>query len=200
MTALVFRAVVFDLDGTLLVPRIDFKNLRRKLGVPEGESLLDFVESKRSPEMDSLRKILVDEEKRAARLSTLMPGARETLAWLSEAGIRLGVLTRNSRDSWEEAWRRCRLDEIQNVVTREDAPIKPDPRALEPFFREWGVRPSEVVHIGDYLYDLQIAHAAGTHSILLNSGGDNPYEVPCDRVARNHAELLEILRSMPFEV
>jgi len=59
-----------------------------------------------------------------------------------------------------------------------------------------GISPRQIIHIGDYLYDLQLAAETGMYSILLHSSGTNPFPVSCDYVAVNHECLLVHLQRM----
>lgn len=193
-----FEAVVFDMDGTLVTPTVDFKQLRLRLGVPENESILDWIRSQPPQEREDPHRILTDVEHEAAGRTELMPGARQTLDWLCERGVRFGVLTRNSRAVWGIVSARCGLEAVLHVVTRDDGLAKPDPSCLSPFLEIWKTDPRRIVHVGDYRYDLELARATGMYSILLQESGQNPFPVPCDYVAKSHRSLLEHLSQLPF--
>ena len=194
-----YSAVVFDMDGTLVTPTIDFKGLRSRLGIPEGESILDWILAQPQREQTKLSRTLAEVEHEAAGRTELLPGARKTLDWLSERSIRYGVLTRNSRSVWGIVSRRCGLEDVLHVVTRDDGLAKPDPLCLEPFLKQWNCFPDRMIHVGDYRYDLELARETGMYSILLHESGQNPFPVSCDFVARSHKELLEHFLKMSFQ-
>lgn len=182
-----YEAVLFDLDGTILEPSIDFKALRTRLSIPQGESILDWVNALPPGERETMDQTLVQAEVEAAGRACLMPGAEETLAWLQATGVKIGILTRNCWQAWELARDRCGLGGIADVFTRESAPAKPDLACLVPITERWGgLPPRQIIHVGDYLYDLQLAADAGMYSILLHPSGENPFPVACDHVAIDH--------------
>jgi phosphoglycolate phosphatase-like HAD superfamily hydrolase len=55
------------------------------------------------------------------------------------------------------------------VMTRDDAPAKPDPTALHSITKKWGLKNHEVLFVGDYLYDLQAGLAAQVPTALFLS-------------------------------
>jgi len=192
-----FNGVLFDLDGTLLEPVIDFKALRARLGIPQGDSILDWVLSQPPGKREVMDQTLVEVEMEAARHAKLMPGAEETLAWLFKTGVHVGVLTRNCWKAWELARDRCGLNRMTDVFTREAGPAKPHPACLIPVTVRWGGIPaSQIIHVGDYLYDLQLAAETGMYSVLLHSSGVNPFPVHCNQVVADHEGLLSHLRGL----
>ena len=196
--SLAFKSIVFDLDGTLLVSNIDFASLRIRLQVPNHEAILDWVESREEEEREAGRALLHSVEREAALDSRVHSGVPELLDWLRARGVRFGILTRNSRTSWNIVASRFPFLSPDLVVTREEAPPKPLPACLQPFLDRWNLEPSDLVHVGDYRFDLELAQATGMHSILINAEGKNPYPVPCDHVVRDLEELLVYLRTLPF--
>ncbi len=193
-----FRAILFDLDGTLLAPAIDFKALRNRLSIPPGESILDWVNALPEEERECRMNTLVEVEIEAAHRATLLQGTEQTLEWILGHGIQVGILTRNCQEAWEIASRRCSLDGIKWVFTRESGIPKPDPRCLEPIMNEWDLSARDIVHVGDYLYDLLLAEATGMYSILVHPTGINPFQVDCHFVARDHEALLGHLKCLEW--
>lgn len=161
------RGVIFDLDGTVVDSRLDFAAIRRDVGVPAGEPILEWIETLPPGEArDRAVEILHRHEHRGAEAATLMPGIMEFLASLVQAGIHRAVFTRNSRPTTEHTLRRLGLDAFAPVITREDAPPKPDPTGLETICRHWRLQPDDVLFIGDYLYDLEAGRNAGIRTVL----------------------------------
>lgn len=161
------RGVIFDLDGTVVDSRLDFAAIRRDVGVPAGEPILEWIETlPPGADRDRAVEILHRHEHRGAEAATLMPGIREFLASLAQAGIHRAVFTRNSRPTTEHTLRRLGLDAFAPVITREDAPPKPDPSGLEAICRHWRLQPDDVLFIGDYLYDLEAGRNAGIRTVL----------------------------------
>ena len=53
------------------------------------------------------------------------------------------------------------------MLTREDAPAKPDPTGVLAICQDWNMAPADVLFVGDYLFDLQAGHNAGTRAVLF---------------------------------
>ncbi len=161
------KAVIFDLDGTLTEPFFDFDAIRQEMGLDsDAGPVLEAMESMEPDERKRAEKILHFHELRAVEESKLNPGAKKTLDSLRDAGIFIGVLTRNRRKNAEAVARKHNL-EFDGIVDREDGPAKPDAFGVLQLCRQFGVSPGETLVVGDYLFDLLCAKAAGAVAVLL---------------------------------
>lgn len=161
-------AILFDMDGTLTAPLLDFARIKREMGIdnqPILESLAKMDEARRR----EAEAILLRHEDEAASQSTLNPGCRELLAWAGERRIAVGVITRNSRRCAEIVFRRHSLA-FGVVITREDEKFKPDPAPVLLACRRLGVRPGDSWMVGDGQYDIEAGLAAGTKTIWVSHG------------------------------
>ena len=86
---------IFDLDGTLTVAQHDFPAIRRELGVPLDEDILEYLGRLPIAERERLNRQLDDIELRLAREVEPAPGAAELIRELHRRNVRLGILTRN---------------------------------------------------------------------------------------------------------
>ena len=181
------RAVIFDLDGTLTEPFFDFDAIRREMGLPDdGGPVLEAMEKMSPIQRQRAEGILETHEQRAVEESRLNPGARQTLAALRRRGILIGVLTRNRRDNAAAVADRHRL-QLDCIMGREDGPVKPDAFGVLEICQRFGVKPHQTLVVGDYLFDLLSANAAGAVSVLLTS---HPH---ADRFANQAALTIENL-------
>ena len=161
------RAVIFDLDGTITQPLLDFDEIRRDIGLPiDAGPILEALESADQSLKDRAAKVLAHHEARAVELSTLNPGARETLERLRELGIKVGILTRNLQENAYAVAERHHLV-FDHVLGRENGPVKPDAYGILKLCKVFGVQPQETLMVGDYLHDIQCGNAAGATSVLL---------------------------------
>lgn len=161
------RAVIFDLDGTITQPFFDFDAIRTEIGLPkDGGPILEAMESMTAPQRQRTEKILHYHEDRALAASKLNPGAKQTLQSLRAQGIHVGVLTRNRKQNAQAIADRHDLH-FDAIVGREDGPVKPDAFGVQHLCRQFGVQPSETLLVGDYLFDLQCARAAGAIGVLI---------------------------------
>ncbi|MBT9530052.1 MAG: HAD family hydrolase [Pseudomonas sp.] len=81
---------------------------------------------------------------------------------------------------------------VADVIGRDEAPPKPDPGGLLHLARQWQVPTQALVMVGDYLFDLECARAAGAHGVLVNLP-ENPWPALSSGYAEDCAELLRQL-------
>lgn len=203
------RAALFDLDGTLVHTHIDFDRMKREILMEvrrHGVSTdclghLDVLaliaraaEAASDPPalLEACEALLVGIELAACEGAEPAEGAAETLAWLMERGIRVGIVTRNSRPAVDRVLRELPLP-YEVLLTRADTPrVKPDPLHLELALERLGVGPAEAVMVGDHLMDVQGGRAAGMHTVgmlLPQRPPDYFHEVRPDHVIRALPEL-----------
>lgn len=184
--------MLFDLDGTLTRPFLDFARIRADVGLPEPllESMLALPDG---PDRRRAFEILERYETEAAEHSELNDGARELLAFLG-ARHPLGLVTRNSRRSTLRTLEKHGLA-FTGVMTRDDGPTKPNPEPLLALCERFQVPPSEAVMVGDFRLDVQAGRAAGTRTVLLTNGRDASWlaDVRPDHVIHRLEELPPLL-------
>lgn len=190
------KAVIFDLDGTITEPYFDFDAIREEIGVGRNSGpLLETMLRMTAEERHHAERILHDHESRAVEASTLNPGAKETIEALRESGILVGILTRNQKHNAIAVARKHGL-EFDGIVGREDGPAKPDSFGVVHLCGQFGVEPSRTLVVGDYLFDLQCATAAGAVAVWLkNSHHCRDFSDEADFCVENVGEILEIVKS-----
>jgi len=167
MTTVAVRAVIFDLDGTLTQPFFDFDAIRAEMGLDaDAGPVLEAMKKMTPEERQVCERILRRHERRAVRESRLNEGVRQTLESLRQAGIHIGVLTRNTRANAVAVAAKHGLD-FEFIVDREAGPVKPDAFGVLRICREFCVRAEDTLVVGDYLFDVLCAKAAGARSVLL---------------------------------
>jgi HAD superfamily hydrolase (TIGR01509 family) len=158
-------AVIFDLDGTLTLPYLDFDAIRAEIGLPSGP-ILESLERLDAASRARAEQILHRHEAIAAENSRLRDGAGDTLARLRERGVAVGILTRNSRRSIEQVLRKHGIA-VDATWCRDDGAIKPAP---EPVFRlceKLGVPPERTWVVGDHLFDMLAGGRAGAQTVFM---------------------------------
>jgi len=163
------KAVIFDLDGTITQPYFDFDAIREEMGLDKNSGpVLEIMEKMAPGERRLAEQILHAHEQKAVTESTLNAGASQSLNKLRAAGIRIGILTRNRRSNALGVGRKHNL-KFDAVVGREDGPAKPNAFGALKICRQFGVKPQEALVVGDYLFDLLCARAAGAVAVLLTN-------------------------------
>lgn len=165
---------IFDLDGTLTIPAHDFAAMKRELGFPLDCDILGHLATL-SPDQERVKRSQLDQiEDEIARRAQLAHGADELLKTLSEQGVSMGILTRNSKDNALITLGAIGLLDYFDhvcVLGREETEPKPDPQGIHHLLDHWGAEPHNAVMVGDYLYDLLTAKAAGVGAVHLDTSG-----------------------------
>jgi HAD superfamily hydrolase (TIGR01509 family) len=188
------KAVIFDLDGTITQPYFDFDAIRQEMGLERNSGpVLESMEKMTPGHRQDAERILHFHEQKAVTESKLNPGARQTLSALREAGICIGILTRNRRCNAHAIARKHDL-KFDAVVGREDGPVKPDAFGVLRICQQFNVKPQESLLVGDYLFDLLCAKAAGAVAVLLaNHERAGEFARYADFTIENIGEVLQIV-------
>ncbi len=218
-----FKAVGFDLDGTFMRTHVDYARLNEvdrtvceAHGIPFDE--IDFggaVKRPRYPirdwmsangrisewdeiyrEMDDL---CTEIECEFVEEAEPFRGSVESIAILRSKGLRVGLLTRGSREYAQRALGPV-FDEFDVVMGRDHTTYdeaKPSPIAMEQFADGLGVEPSEILYIGDNRTDWESAVGAGATfvGVLTGSGSVDMWRDvdPSIRVIDVAGDVVELL-------
>jgi phosphoglycolate phosphatase len=219
------RAVIFDLDGTLVDTVVDLaaalnltlaeldlpphgiaavrtmvggglgKLLDRGLAA-HGASLGDAARER------ALNRLIRHYAAKPAAGSRLYPGAASALSALRAAGIGCGICTNKpdpiARDLLQALSIADAFDCIQGGV--HGLPAKPDPSGAKRVMANLGALPATTIMVGDSITDVETARAAGLGGIILVSFGYTvapAHELGADRVIDHLAALGEAIASLP---
>jgi HAD superfamily hydrolase (TIGR01509 family) len=158
-------AVIFDLDGTLTEPLLDFDAMRAEIGLPPGP-ILEQLAHADAPTRARADEILRRHEREAISCATLADGCAELLAHLKTRGIPAAILTRNVREVVDTFSRMFGFT-FAAVYTREDGPHKPSPAGVFALCQKMGVPPAETLVVGDYKFDILAGRDAGCATALV---------------------------------
>jgi len=188
------KAVIFDLDGTITQPYFDFDAIREEIGLARDSGpILESMEKMTAQQRRDAEKIIHYHEQKAVTESKLNANAKQTLSALRAAGIHIGVLTRNRRGNAYAIARKHKL-KFDAVIGREDGPVKPDAFGVLRICEQFGVTPEETVLVGDYLFDLLCAKAAGAVAVLLaNHNEADKFAEHADFCIQDISRILEIV-------
>ena len=206
------RAVLFDLDGTLIETHIDFPAMTRAMeelaqahevpqSVTDGKDILGLVEAaaahihSRGGDGEAMRRTafaqLQDREIAGCSHPVLLPGTRELMTALIRRGVKVGVVTRNCRAVSVGLLARFTLPH-HLLLTRDDVALtKPNPEHLWEALRLLGEEPQNAAMAGDHFMDIEAGVKAGcaaTLGVLGRNSADWFARCPPSALARDLAE------------
>jgi HAD superfamily hydrolase (TIGR01509 family) len=186
------RAILFDMDGTLTQPMLDFPRIKSDMGIGDGPILesLAFLDDTRRRQAES---ILLRHEELAAEKSTLNPGCRDLLDWLATEKIPVALVTRNCRQCADTVIRLHAL-QIAIRITRDDGLFKPDPAPLHLACEKLGIESKDAWMVGDGQYDVEAAAAARIRSVWISHNKPRHFDAEPWMTVPNLPELVEILK------
>jgi len=183
------RAILFDMDGTITRPHIDWKTLRARVGVPEGSTIIAHIESLPTQEAIAAEAIVREVEMDAAEQSVANPGVDELFARLYEMPLKLALITNNHREAMEHVVATFGL-RFDLLLSREDATLKPAPDLFLLAVERLDLDAGDVLCLGDGRYDRMACAAAGIRYIHLTHDPDEPPDGP---TIHSLGELLGVL-------
>ncbi len=192
------RAVLFDMDGTLTQPLINWQEVRRRLKVPEGASIMDHIEALNVHRRHQAENLLQQIEFEAATAAVPNDGVVELIDRLREHGLKTGLVTNNHRRAMTHIVEKLGL-RFDLLLSREDGVAKPAPDLLILALERLDLRSSEALFVGDGRYDRTAAAAAEVRYIHLDH---DPAAAPNGPTVHKLAQvwqLLEPLMSAPPE-
>lgn len=180
------KAIVFDLDGTLIdsIPLISlsFEHTFDRLGIPWGQGevlntiglpLRDVAKHYAPDNAEEFLSIYAEfQVKTQEKLLKPFPEAKKTLSRMQEKGYRTGIVTSKRRKATRESLSITGLDKyLEVVVAVEDAGRpKPNPDSLLSALEQLDTPPAKSVYIGDSIYDIITGKNAGAATIGVTWG------------------------------
>jgi len=166
------KAVIFDLDGTVVENAYDWPQIRRELGNTD-VSILHYICGLEEPEKSRKWAILERHEAEQTERSVLREGMRELLGLLKGRGVRSALVTNNSRKNTHYLLEKFGIG-FDRVITRESGLWKPSGAPFRDVLRAFGISPGDCCVVGDTRFDILAALDAGVGPIFLLA--DDPDE------------------------
>lgn len=191
------KAVIFDLDGTLLDSIRDLAGaineiLKRhgyetlpvetvKSYVGNGLSMLlkrALMDERQQPAVpvteetfrEYLQELIIYYHDHCMDQTAPYPGIMEMLKTLKEAGIRTAIVTNKNTLAATELWQQLFKETVSLVVGEDEAHgirKKPEPDMVMEALQRLNVTPEEAVYVGDSEVDVQTARNAGMEGIFV---------------------------------
>lgn len=161
------QGVIFDLDGTLVTSNLNFSAMKQEIGCPQEQDILAFVADLPTDEMRQAEALIQAHEMRDAAESTWLIHGKDMVEQVRAAGLPMAIVTRNCQRAARQKITQNAIP-ISLVITREEAPAKPDPTALLMVSKIWHSPADTLLYVGDYIYDRQAAENAGMQWLLID--------------------------------
>ena len=213
------RAVLFDMDGTLLdtapdfiaicqamlaergFPRVDDKLIRDEIsGGAKAMVSAAFAMSPDAPEFEALRlEFLARYQTDCAVHTKLFDGMAELLADIEKANLIWGVVTNKPVRFAQPIMEQLGLSERSALLICPDhvTKSKPDPEPLLLACKMLDLDPASVLFVGDDLRDIESGRDAGTKTAAVRYGYIHPHHNPdhwgADVVVNHPLELRRVL-------
>ncbi len=180
------RTVIFDFDLTLVdsvsaitrglnkmaehfdLPRVTEADTRRVMSLEAGDLWASLWGRYDPAWNDYFLSVVAKQEK---DYLDLVPGARELLAKIKDAGLGLALAT-NRDNAWGALGSIGLASFFDTAVGSGDVPRgKPAPDMLLMVMDQMGADPSQTIYVGDAVFDMQAARRAGIRGVGLLEGG-----------------------------
>lgn len=211
------KAVLFDLDGTLLDTigdiRYHVNGMLRKFGYPEispeqakayvGNGARKLIERALPANAENFDECFRYYKQRFARSENantrLFDGETEFLSRLKTSGVRLAVITNKPQDATEGCLKKFFPQDLFDFVAGDSGtfPCKPDPSLARYAALSMRVAPAECAFVGDAETDVLTAKNAGMFGVSVLWGyrtKEQLLQAGAVRFAETFADLEKILK------
>jgi len=214
---LVAKAILFDIDGTLVdsvgayleVARIaaepfgievSAEHVRHSLST--GNNFWRGVIPQDRRDGDAILKAMSDHAAREwprvlREFGTVFKGVAKTLDALESRGIRLGIVSGARPEVMELLREEGILDRFDTVILGGDVSKgKPDPEGICKGLSRLKVQPDMALYVGDTPIDIQASHSAGVRAVSVLTGAADSAELSAygpERLISSHAKLPTIV-------
>jgi phosphoglycolate phosphatase len=204
------KLVIFDIDGTLVdsqhlicgavhqvydrhgLPKPARERVLALVGLSLPDTFTRLADGAAHPVeamVESYREAFSSLRAQPNSMEPLYPGAEEAIVRLAKRDdVSLGIATGKSMRGIETVLGHYKLlSHFTTIQCADTAPSKPDPGMVLNALRDTGVAADDAVLIGDSIYDMQMAKAAGARAIGVAWG----YHPPADLIAAGADAIVE---------
>lgn len=213
------RAVLFDLDGTLVdtahdlleamnltltninYPTITHDDLRQHVtgGVAHMFRKTTDLNDQHDHFRDAIADMLANYEMLSGSHATLFPGIDRLLNHLDQTGIPWGIVTNKSRRFSEPLVEKLGLSaNCQTLISGDTFErCKPHPLPLLFGCQQLGSIPNNTLYVGDYRTDVEASKAAGMPHVCVTYGyypaNEHPYDWHAQYIAHTPEDIIKLV-------
>jgi HAD superfamily hydrolase (TIGR01509 family) len=187
---------IFDMDGTLTLSIHDFEGIKRELGLPPQQPILEELAKLPPAVAQSLHAKLEALELEIAHQATPQDGAYELLTELRSRDYQMGILTRNSKSNAYATLEACGLAEFFPpglILSRDCCAPKPSPVGILQLLAQWNAAPDRSVMVGDYVFDLEAGRRAGSATVYIDPTGEFVWQSQADVAVSQLSTIIPML-------
>lgn len=188
------KAVIFDLDGTIIDVPYDWRQIKEELGT-EGKPILFYLAGLKEPEKSEKWKLLEKHEEEATSKAALKKGILQLLDLLAERRIKKVLVTNNSRKNVTYLLGKFKLD-FDFIISRESGLWKPSGAPFLAVLRELKIAREECCVVGDSAFDLKAAEEAGISQVLILSRNKKNFSYPTAEVFESVESLKQRIKEV----
>jgi phosphoglycolate phosphatase len=186
---LTIRAIIFDLDGTLVdaypgihqslneslralnLPEVDLYTVKRRVG----RGVRNLIQQSVPPTLveRGIELFRASYDKTHLSGTFLLPDVKETLTELHSRNIGMSVASNKPAEFTRNILRHFQIDSYFSMCAGPEGEIKtkPHPSMLLHLMESMKVSPYETIYVGDMTLDAETARNAGVRLALIPSGG-----------------------------
>lgn len=198
------KAVIFDLDGTLVTFNLDIKACRTKVinylteqGIPRSlfsmkETAFDMlkkakkhlttkgIENQKFVTIEKMVFSIVESfELESAKTTIMFPEVTETLKALKNMKLKIAICTISGKKATNYILKRFKLEQFFDIVVPRESvlEVKPSPIHLEEVLNTLKIESKEAVLIGDSVKDVACASKLNVLSVGVTTGLSSVHEL-----------------------
>ncbi len=220
------KAIIFDLDGTLIKFKLDIIGMKKEIirrllefKIPKNMlsldiKIADMIKISKEYLLKSNRKDLALKvaplvfsiadkfEVKAAEVSELIDDAKLVLKGIKGIGLRIGLLTNNVKLATNIVLKKHDIAKFFDIIiTRDDSQsLKPDPAGLRLILSALNISPKEAIFVGDSVIDAHAAKEVGVLFFGVETGLHNRDDLQRENAVMVFSDLKSLLKFVIREI